>query len=124
MLKSRLRRFVVWSARPPFDAVYRRLYRAVTSLAIHRLRQHACVEAIYLCRGCATGDILPGVSDIDLVIVTRDDGTFVLAASPEYKEIAHNQFEEDGSTFNASPIVSGGRLFLRSDRFLYCIGKG
>jgi len=29
----------------------------------------------------------------------------------------------DGSTFNASPAISGGKLLLRSDRYLYCIGK-
>jgi hypothetical protein len=56
-----------------------------------------------------------------LYIVTRRGGTFVLAAKPEYTQLAHNRLE-DRSTFNASPIVSGGKLFLRSDRYLYCIG--
>ena len=60
--------------------------------------------------------------DGKLYIVTRRGGTFVLAAKPEFELISHNELD-DKSTFNASPIVSDGKLFLRSDTFLYCIGK-
>ena len=35
--------------------------------------------------------------------------------------LAHNVFESDQSDFNGSPAVSGGRLFLRSNKILYCI---
>ena len=62
------------------------------------------------------------LGDDKLYIVTRHGGTYVLSAKPKYEELAHNELD-DRSTFNASPIVSNGRLFLRSDRFLYCIGK-
>jgi len=62
------------------------------------------------------------VGDGKLYIVTRYGGTYVLAARPEFKQLAHNRLD-DRSTFNASPIVANGKLFLRSDRFLYCIGK-
>jgi hypothetical protein len=62
------------------------------------------------------------VGDGKLYIVTRHGGTYVLAAGPEYEELAHNRLD-DQSTFNASPIVANGKLFLRSDKFLYCIGK-
>ena len=60
--------------------------------------------------------------DGKLYIVTRYGGTYVLAAKPEFEELAHNKLD-DRSTFNASPIVAGGKLFLRSDKFLYCIGE-
>ena len=60
--------------------------------------------------------------DGKLYVQTRYDGTFVLAANPEFEELAQNRFE-DSSTFNASPIISDGKLFLRSDKYLYCIGK-
>jgi outer membrane protein assembly factor BamB len=56
-----------------------------------------------------------------LYVVTRKDGTFVLAARPQYEIMAHNQFASDDSDFNASPAVSNKRLFLRSNRFLYCV---
>ena len=62
------------------------------------------------------------VGDGKLYIVTRNGGTYVLAARPEFEQLAHNNLE-DRSTFNASPIVADGKLFLRSDRFLYCIGR-
>ena len=60
--------------------------------------------------------------DGKIYIVTRYDGTYVLAAKPEYTQLAHNNLNDD-STFNASPVISNGQLFLRSDRYLYCIGK-
>jgi hypothetical protein len=25
--------------------------------------------------------------------------------------------------YNSSPAIAGGRLYLRSDRFLYCLGQ-
>jgi hypothetical protein len=43
---------------------------------------------------------------------------------PKFKQLAHNTFEGDSSVFNASPAVNKGQLLLRSDRFLYCVGKG
>jgi hypothetical protein len=54
---------------------------------------------------------------------TRRNGTFVLAAAPKFEVLARNQFESDASDFNASPAIVDGRLLLRSNRFLYCIGK-
>ena len=60
--------------------------------------------------------------DGKIYIVTRNGGTYVLAATPELTELAHNTFK-DRSTFNASPAISDGQIFLRSDRFLYCIGE-
>lgn len=61
-------------------------------------------------------------ADGKLYIVTRNGGTYVLAAKPEFEQLAFNALD-DRSTFNATPIVSDGRLFLRSDRYLYGIGK-
>ena len=61
-------------------------------------------------------------ADGKLYGVTRLDGTVVLALSPEFKELARNHLD-DQSVFNATPAVTAGRLLLRSDKFLYCIGK-
>ena len=60
--------------------------------------------------------------DGKIYIVTRYDGTFVLAATPEFTQLAHNQLDDE-STFNASPVISNGQILLRSDRRLYCIGN-
>jgi outer membrane protein assembly factor BamB len=60
------------------------------------------------------------LADGKLYVVTRYEGTYVLAAKPEYELLAQNQFGDE-STFNASPAVVGNSILMRSDRFLYCI---
>jgi hypothetical protein len=45
-----------------------------------------------------------------------------VAAKPEFQQLATNDLGEGGS-FKASPAVTDGRLLLRSDRYLYCIGQ-
>ena len=57
-----------------------------------------------------------------LYAVSRGGGTFVLAARPEFEVLAHNTLDSDAGTFNASPAVDSGKLILRSNKYLYCIG--
>lgn len=59
-----------------------------------------------------------------LYVVSRHNGTFVLAQGPKFEILAHNEIESDKSDFNASPAVVQGRLILRSNQALYCIGDG
>jgi len=56
-----------------------------------------------------------------IYVVTRKGGAFVLPARPEFQILARNQFASDPSYFNGSPAISSQRLFLRSNRFLYCV---
>jgi outer membrane protein assembly factor BamB len=65
----------------------------------------------------------PILADGKLYYVSQRNGTYVVAAKPEFELLAHNTFEDDNSRTNASPIVSDGQLLMRSDRYLYCIGK-
>jgi outer membrane protein assembly factor BamB len=78
------------------------------------------------------GDRVPGAGRVyasavaaggKLYVVSRDKGTFVLAAKPKLEVLAHNTLSDDQSIFNGSPAVSGEQLFLHSDKCLYCIGK-
>jgi hypothetical protein len=62
-------------------------------------------------------------ADGKIYCVSRFTGTNVIAAGPPFKELAHNKFEDDSSRTNATPIVSDGCLLLRTDRYLYCLGK-
>jgi len=62
------------------------------------------------------------LADGRLYVVTRYGGTLVLAAKPEFEQLAHNKLS-DKSVFNASPIVCNGNLILRSNKNLYCFGK-
>lgn len=88
-----------------------------------------CVEA-------ATGkqvyaEKVPGVgttyssglyADGRIYYVTQKGGTIVLAASPEFKLLATNKLEDTSRT-NASPVPDNGKLLIRTDKNLYCIGK-
>ncbi len=61
------------------------------------------------------------LADGKIYYVSRNNGTFVVAAKPEFELLAHNQFESDTSVFNATPIADAGQLLLRSDRYFYCL---
>ncbi len=50
-------------------------------------------------------------------------GVLVLAAQPEYKELAVNKLGTESERFNATPAIASDRLLLRSDQRLYCITK-
>lgn len=62
------------------------------------------------------------LADGKIYYLTREGKTFVIAAKPEFVQLATNDLR-DRSTFNGSPAVDGNRLLIRSDKFLYCIGK-
>jgi outer membrane protein assembly factor BamB len=66
----------------------------------------------------------PVVADGKIHYVSREQGAYVVAAGPKFKLIAHNTIAGDSSIFNGSPAVSNSQVLLRSDRYLYCIGKG
>lgn len=74
MLKHTLRRFVVWSSRPPLTSVYQETYRMMIRLAVLVPKRYRGIVSIYLCRGCAKNEITPGISDIDLLVVTSNNG--------------------------------------------------
>lgn len=57
-----------------------------------------------------------------ILLFTRFDGAYVLSADDKLDVLAHNKLGDD-SAFNASPALIGGQIFMRSNKFLYCIGK-
>lgn len=63
----------------------------------------------------AAGDLIYAVS--------RSQGTFVIAAEPSFKLLSQNKLPEDTTNFDGTPAVVDGRLYLRSNENLYCIGK-
>jgi outer membrane protein assembly factor BamB len=58
-----------------------------------------------------------------LYCVGRQTGTYVLAAKPQFELLATNVISNDDSVSNASPAVSDGRIFLRSNKYAYCFGQ-
>ncbi|MBE7494226.1 MAG: PQQ-binding-like beta-propeller repeat protein [Verrucomicrobiaceae bacterium] len=55
--------------------------------------------------------------------VGRETGTYVIAAKPQFELIATNVISNDNSISNASPAVSDGQIFLRSNKYAYCFGN-
>jgi outer membrane protein assembly factor BamB len=93
---------------------------------------------VVYCQEAATGKIVyeqqldprsgliyasPVLADGKLYYVSQRKGTYVVAANPDFKQLAHNVFEDDSSRSNASLAVSNGQLLLRDDQYLYCIGN-
>lgn len=62
-------------------------------------------------------------ADGKLYGLSQHNGTYVLAAKPEFQQLAVNKLGDDSSRANASPIVSEGQILLRTDEAIYCIGK-
>lgn len=62
------------------------------------------------------------LADGRIYYLTRDGKTFVLAAKPTFEQLAVNDLG-DRSTFNGSPAVDGSRVLIRSNKYLYCVGK-
>jgi outer membrane protein assembly factor BamB len=61
------------------------------------------------------------VSANGLVYFLNDEGVMhVVRPGPKFQLVAKNEFGE--KTF-ASPAISGGRMFVRGDQHLWCIGK-
>lgn len=65
----------------------------------------------------------PVIANGKIFVPSRWNGVFVLPAKPRYEVLAQNRFAGDDSDFNATPAISNDCLFLRSNRFLYCVAK-
>ena len=81
-------------------------------------------ELVYEKRMDRSGQVYASalLADGRVYYTTREGRTFVVAAKPEFEVLATNDLN-DGSVFNGSLAVDGTRLLLRSDKFLYAIGK-
>jgi outer membrane protein assembly factor BamB len=63
----------------------------------------------------------PILVDGKIYCTRRSGDVFVLAAKPEFQQLARNSAPAGGGDFSATPAVGDGQLLIRSNRFLYCI---
>lgn len=94
-----------------------------------------------LCLEANTGKLvykerLPGVSggkpfyasvvlaDGRIYATSRRSGTFVMQVAPAFALLAQNKLAGDDTDFNGTPAIAGRQIFLRSNRFVYCIESG
>ena len=118
-----------------------RISSYVATPALHAGRLHWIDDkGMYFCADAKTGELVhrartPGISSGDRPVYaspividgkvfaqTRTSGLFVIEPSNELKILAQNKFVSDESLFNATPAVDNGQLFLRSYKYLYCVG--
>jgi len=111
----------------------------VTSPVLHEGHMYWMHEnnAIAYCADLKTGDIVyeekidradqvyasAVIGDGKIYYVTRMGKTIVVAAKPKFEQLAMNDLGRGAGTFNASPAIADGKIYIRSDRALYCFGK-
>jgi predicted nucleotidyltransferase len=108
--KALLRRLIVTTSVPPFASLYRWIYQAFVQIAVRRLRRFPGLRAIYLRRGLAAGDGVPGVSDIDLAVVGDWDAAWQSRVADSYAWLAH-RFPVFDPTLGVYTPESLARLF-------------
>lgn len=60
----------------------------------------------------------------NIILFTRNGESYVIKPGDEFQLVAHNPaFDGDPTAFSATPAVSDGELFVRSEGNLYCIGE-
>jgi outer membrane protein assembly factor BamB len=84
------------------------------------------------CQDAKTGEVLwyerlggditasPVLIDGKIYTANKDGQVFVLAAQPTFQLLAKNELHEE---IVASPAVANGRLYIRGNRHLFCIGQ-
>jgi outer membrane protein assembly factor BamB len=96
-------------------------------------------RGVAYCTSAETGDVVyrervsgltgrpvyasPAMIGKHIYVVSRRAGTIVYTPGQTFEPIARNVIAGDETDFNASPVVSDGKLYLRSNQALYCIGK-
>jgi outer membrane protein assembly factor BamB len=62
----------------------------------------------------------PVLIDGKMYAPSEEGDVYVIAAEPEYRLLAKNPL---GERFRSSPAVANGRLYLRGETHLFCVGK-
>ncbi|MCY2984060.1 MAG: PQQ-binding-like beta-propeller repeat protein [Planctomycetota bacterium] len=63
----------------------------------------------------------PVLADGKIYFTARNGETYVFAAGKEFNQLAVNRVTNDTEEFSATPAVSNGEIFIRSNKNLYCI---
>lgn len=63
----------------------------------------------------------PVAADGKIYFTTRSGNTHVIKATDKYEQLSVNRVTDDQEDFSASPAISDGALFIRSDMYLYCV---
>ena len=56
-------------------------------------------------------------------MIPRNGQAIVVKTGDRYEQVGSGSFGDDPGPFNATPAISDGRMFVRTNRALYCIGN-
>jgi outer membrane protein assembly factor BamB len=59
----------------------------------------------------------------EILYLGRGGKAVIVKAGPKFEVVGNAKLENGRGVFNASPAMVGGRLLIRSNKFLYCIGE-
>ena len=68
----------------------------------------------------ATYSASPVLGDGKIYVTNEDGVTTVVNAGPTFRILAENDFDD---YVLSSPAISNGQIFIRTAKFLYCIGQ-
>lgn len=109
---------------PPFRVAMRAFYRGAAKITAKALQRDPAVVAVYLRRGCAKGEDMPGISDVDLGAVIRGD----LATHQRLKKLYFRYRRwmpvlENGIELHQEARITATHQHCQGSRFRYEEGK-
>jgi outer membrane protein assembly factor BamB len=96
---------------------------AETGEEVYKKRLPATEGAAPARRGPSSNYCSPVAADGKIFQFAKDGTCYVIAASEKFEVLAVNKFADDGSEFNSTPAFSDGKMFVRSNKYLYSIGQ-
>jgi predicted nucleotidyltransferase len=87
-LKPVVRWWLAATSFPPFIWLYRAVYELLVRLAVIRFKAFPGTRAIYLRRGFASGDLVAGLTDIDLTVIGEFDAEEEERFMESYRRLA------------------------------------
>lgn len=123
MLSRLIRQFVLMSSRGPVLRLYVWVYRVMAVTTARYVAGAPGVRSVYLRRGLAKGESVPGISDIDLAIITEPS---VVGAQAEVWR-RYRQAKRCCMLLDESPDVMDRATFQarrRSTRYQYRLAEG
>lgn len=87
-LKLALRRLVLSTSVPPLNGIYHGVYKALIARCVRLFRRYDGLQAIYLMRGAAGGELMPGVSDLDFTLIGNFSPADVAALRKRHVRLA------------------------------------
>jgi outer membrane protein assembly factor BamB len=102
-----------------------RLYWAHENLGVVYCAESSTGKLIYEERLPRSGQIYasPVMAGGRIYYTSREGKTFVIGTGSEFELLAVNELGVRREVFNASPAITGDRMLIRSNQFLYCIGE-